>query len=127
MSTTTDLPTEFESKLVRTCRTVVGDELRSITYFTEDEVAKVYLREDLEWGVDLVGFAENERQGFRSQSIYDGSELGSYEATIRMFEGGYLTRVIEEDVGAFVTTDRLSIDRFEELAAALRETLRESP
>lgn len=104
------------------CRTVVGDELCSLTYFTEDEVAKVYLREDLEWGADLVGFTENERQGFRSQPVYDGSELGEYVATIRTFEGGYLTRV-EGDEGAYVTTGRITIDRFEELVAALNELL----
>lgn len=119
------LSDDVEERLVRTCRTTVGDELRSVTYFTEDDVAKLYLREDLEWGADLVGFAENERQGFRSQSVYDDSELGEYLATIRMFEEGYMTRVIAGDHGVFVTTDPMSIDRFEELTAALAETLEE--
>lgn len=122
MSTSTDPTREFQEQLEATCRTVVGDELRSVTYFDETETEKVYLREDLEWNED-VGYAENERQGFRSQSIYDGSELGEYRATIRMFDQGYLTRVIVGEHGAYVTTDRMEIDRFEELAAALSETL----
>jgi len=123
MSTT--LPDDTEERLVRTCRTTVGDELRSVTYFTEDDVAKLYLREDLEGGADLVGFAENERQGFRSQTVYDESELGDYLATIRLFEEGYLTRVIAGEDGVFVTTDPMSIERFEELTAALAESLEE--
>lgn len=125
MSASTDPTSEFQEQLAATCRTVVGDELRSITYFDEERTAKVYLREDLQWNDD-VGYAENERQGFRSQSVYDESELGEYRATIRMFDGGYLTRVIAGDHGAYVTTDRMEIDRFEELAEALSETLEEA-
>lgn len=121
-----DTSAEFDERLLRTCRTTVGDELRSVTYFTASEVEKVYLREDLSWEDD-VGFVENERDGFRSQLVYDGSELGAYRATIRMFERGYLTRVIVDDHGAFVTTDRMSIERFEELVTALREVLDAGP
>lgn len=117
---------EFQEELRRTCRTTVGDELRSVTYFTEADEVKVYIREDLEWGED-VGFVDRERQGFRSQLVYDESELGEYRATVRMFEAGYLTRVLAGDHGAFVTTDRMSIERFEELAAALREELDRAP
>lgn len=119
----TALPDDVEELLVRTCRTAVGDELRSVTYFTPDEVEKLYLREDLHRDADLVGFVENERHGFRSQSVYGESELGDYRSTIRMFEEGYLTRVIVGDHGVFVTTDPMEIDRFEELTAALVETL----
>lgn len=121
----TALSDDDEELLVRTCRTAVGDELRSVTYFTQEDVAKLYLREDLAWDADLVGFTENERQGFRSQAVYDGSELGEYRATIRMFSEGYLTRVIVDDRGVFVTTDPMTIERFEDLAAALREALAE--
>lgn len=117
---------EFREELLRTCRTTVGDELRTVTYFTEDDELLVYIRDDLEWGED-VGFVENEREGFRSQRVYDGSELGNYRATVRMFEGGYLTRVIVDEHGAFVTTDRMPIDRFEDLAAALRDELERAP
>lgn len=116
----------FADELLSICRTTVGDELRSITYFTEETVDQLYLRSDLEQTADLVGFADHERMGFRSQSAYRNSQLGTYEATIRMFEHGFLTRVIEDDHGVWVTTDSMDIDRFEELSTALRSTLSES-
>lgn len=116
----------LEEELIGACRTTVGDELRSITRFTEEEVDQLYLRDDLERSADLVGFAEHERYGFHSQSLYEGTQLGDYRATIRMFEHGYLTRVVVGNVGVWVTTDTLSIDRFEELASALGTVLSES-
>jgi hypothetical protein len=116
---------ELTEELVSACRTTVGDELRSISYFTEDDVEQLYLRGDLDSTADLVGFAENERLGFRSQKAYTDTELGEYEFTIRVFGNGYLTRVIVGDHGVWVTTDTLSIDRFEELATAVRSVLRE--
>jgi len=119
------LTPEQQSKLVRTARTVVGDELRSLTYFTEEAVEQLYLRDDLDRTADLVGFAENERMGFRSKRAYRGTQLGDYEFTIRVFQHGYLTRVISGDRGVWVTTDGMEIDRFEELGLALDAVLRE--
>lgn len=114
-------------ELVSVCRTTVGDELRSVTYFTEDRVQQLYLRGDLDRTADLIGFAEHERQGFRSQGAYRNTQLGDYWATVRMFENGYMTRVIDDggDIhhGVWITTDSMSIDRFEELAVALHEAL----
>ncbi|MFB6106263.1 MAG: hypothetical protein ABEJ70_04745 [Halobacteriaceae archaeon] len=112
------------SELVSAARAVIGDELRSLTYFTEDGYEQVYLRSDLEQTADLVGFADNERLGFRSQRAYRRSELGSYLFTIRVFEEGFLTRVIVDDHGAWVTTDGMAMDRFEELASAVAGVLR---
>ena len=112
-------------ELLSVCRTVVGDELRSITYFTEDDVEQVYLRSDLERTADLVGFAEVERTGFMAQKLYRDTQLGEYQATIRMFEHGYLTRVVDDRHGVWVTTDPMSMDRFEEVAAALEPVLLE--
>ncbi|AGB35932.1 DUF7522 family protein [Natronococcus occultus] len=105
------------------CRTTVGDELRSITYLTEDDVEQVYLRSDLDRTADLVGFAEHERRGFHSQSAYRNTQLGEYQATIRMFENGYLSRVIRGSHGVWVTTDNMSMERFEELTSALSAIL----
>lgn len=119
------LDSDHVSELVSACRTTVGDELRSITYFTEDAVEQVYLRSDLDRTADLAGFADHERLGFQSQEAYRNTELGTYRFTIRVFENGYLTRVIVGDHGVWVTTDSLSIDRFEELATAARAVLAE--
>jgi hypothetical protein len=121
--TTGTFPEGFRDELISAARTVVGDELRSVTYFTGDDVEQVYLRGDLEADADIVGFADTERLGFRSQTDYRGTELGSYRFTIRAFDHGYLTRVIVGGHGVFVTTDPVPRDRFEELATALRETL----
>lgn len=117
-------PESHVEELLSASRTATGDELRSLTYFTEDEVDQLYLRSDLSRTADLVGFAENERNGFHSQSMYANSQLGDYQFTVRVFENGYLTRVIANDHGVWVTTDSMEIDRFEELASALRSILR---
>lgn len=123
--TDTEDDSTFREGLVSLCRTAVGDELRSVTHFTGDTVDQLYLRSDLDRTADLVGFAEIERGGFRADELYRGTQLGEYRATIRMFENGYLTRVIVADAGVWVTTDSMSMDRFEELSAALRTYLRE--
>ncbi len=125
MDEESEIDAKLADELLSVCRTVVGDELRSITYFTEETVDQVYLRSDLKRTADLVGFAEHERMGFRSQSAYRGTQLGEYEATIRMFEHGFLTRVIENEHGVWVTTDSMDIDRFEELSIALKSVLGE--
>lgn len=54
-----------------------------------------------------------------------GDELRSVMYTVRAYEHGYLMRVIEGDHGVFITTDQLVRDRFEELAVALRRSLRD--
>lgn len=115
----------FADELTSACRTVIGDELRSVAYFTDDTVDQVYLRSDLDRTADLRGFAEIERTGFETGEKYQGTELGEYRATVRMFEHGYLVRVVTEDAGAWVTTDGMSMERFEELAAALNPVLGE--
>ena len=114
---------DLAEQLTSSCRTSVGDELRSVTYFTETDEEQLYLREDLEPGADIVGFADNERLGFRTQAVYHDTELGDYLFNIRTFERGYLTRVIVDDHGAFVTTDEMEMDQFEELASAARTVL----
>jgi hypothetical protein len=123
MSEPSYTPPDVATELKSACRTAVGDGLRSIVYFDEDDHEQLYLREDLEPDADLVGFAENERLGFRSQEVYGESELGDYQYTMRAFERGYLTRVIGGDHGAFVTTDELQMDHFDELASAVRGVL----
>lgn len=120
-----DIDSTLADELLSVCRTTVGDELRSITYFTPEEVEQIYLRSDLDRTADLVGFAEIERHGFEADEKYRDTQLGDYEATIRMFANGYLTRVVAEETGVWVTTDSMDMDRFEELSAALEPVLEE--
>lgn len=116
-------PEPLATELVRACRTSVGDQLRSVAYFDASTEEQLYLRGDLEPDANIVGFADQERQGFHSKTVYGGSELGAYQYTMRAFDRGYLTRVIADDHGAFVTTDELPIDHFDELASAVRSVL----
>lgn len=119
------IPESYAAELISAARTATGDELRSVTYFTPTGHEQLYLRRDLEAAADMGPFVANERLGFASQQTYGASELGEYRSTIRTFEYGYLTRVIVGEAGVFVTTDEMDIDRFEEVATALRRVLEE--
>lgn len=111
-------------QVVRTCRTAIGDSLRSITVFTEDGYEQLYLRGDLERDADLSRFVVRESVGFRdTESAYADSELGRYEYTLRSFANGYLLRVTAPEFGTFVTTDAVTLRDFEELSTALGRLL----
>ena len=114
----------LEEQLVSACRTTVGDSLRSITYFTPDGYEQVYLRSDLEADADLAASVEHETAGFGIQTAYTETELGSYQYTLRVFENGFVTRVIDGDHGVFVTTDGITVRRSKEVTRAIRSTLR---
>lgn len=123
MNQNSDLPVDIADGLVRASRATVGENLRSITYFDPERERQLYLRDDLTADADIAGFAAHERHGFQSQSAYAHSELGNYRFTIRAFARGYLLRVIVGDMGVFVTTDELSLERFVELANAVEEII----
>lgn len=114
----------LEEQLVSACRTTVGDSLRSITYFTPDEYEQVYLRSDLEADADLAASVEHEAAGFRTQTAYAESELGEYQYTLRVFENGFVTRVIDGERGVYVTTDGITVLRSREVTEAIHSTLR---
>lgn len=114
------IPADEADQLVRVCRTAMGDTLRSVTYFTRDDYAQVYLREDLEPDADIEGFIDHEWNSYEvTRDAYRASELGDYRYTIRVFENGYLVRVTTEDEGVLVTVDDLTTGRFEEITAAI--------
>ncbi len=118
------LPDEIAERIVTTSRTAVGDSLRSVTYFTRDDFEQLYLRADLERDADLSTFIGHEWRGFKTaQTAYEGSELGDYRYTIRVFDNGFLIRVTSDREGVFVTTDGLTMKDFEEVATALRSVL----
>lgn len=110
-------------ELVSAARTTIGDQLRSITYFTADDYEQLYLRSDLEPDADLAGFVDYESLGFDAHTAYHGPELGDYRYTIRVFDGGFLVRVTTGTEGVFLTTDGLTLQDFEEVAVAVRELL----
>lgn len=116
-------PDGLASQITSACRTAAGDDVRSVTYFTRDDYEQLYLRSDLAQDADLGAFVRHETLGFDAAEDYRGSELGNYTFTVRRFENGFLTRVIRGDHGTFVTLDSLTINRSEEIAAALAEIL----
>ncbi|WP_248896724.1 DUF7522 family protein [Haloplanus halobius] len=118
------LEPSFEEQLVSACRTTLGDSLRSITYFTPGAHEQVYLRSDLEADADLAASVEHEAAGFRTQLAYSESELGEYQYTLRVFENGFVMRVIDGDHGVFVTTDGITVRRSKEVTRAIRSTLK---
>lgn len=111
--------------LTRACRAAIGDTLRSIVYFTPETFEQIYLRDDLRAEADIEAFVRNERAGFERQETAEGSELGPYAYTIHAHRDGFLLRVVAGEKGVFVTTDDLPVSRFEEVAAAVRDTLAE--
>jgi hypothetical protein len=118
------LPEQAREHLITTCRTVAGDSLRSITYFSRTDYVQAYLREDLARDADLETFVGSEWQDYNvTQDAYRDSELGEYRYTIRVFENGFLVRVTTEDHGVFVTTDGITLRDFDELATAVTELL----
>ena len=85
------LDDETAAELVSACRTAIGDQLRSLTYFTETDFEQLYLRSDLEADADLAGFVDYEALGFDAHTAYQGTELGDYQFTIRKFDRGFLS------------------------------------
>ncbi|WP_435154246.1 DUF7522 family protein [Haladaptatus sp. DFWS20] len=134
----TGIPDRFADEIVSTCRTGIGDTLRSVIYFTPSEFDVLYLRSDLYRGGteqarerELV-FVNNERLGFGTSETYrrlaeQGAEpaIGEYELTIRAFSDGFVSRVIVGDHGVLLTSDSLHIADFEDVAVALRKLLTE--
>ncbi|MDY6817885.1 MAG: hypothetical protein SVG88_04410 [Halobacteriales archaeon] len=110
-------------ELVRSCRTTIGDRLRSVTCFTVDGYEQIYLRDDLEQDADLSGFVNHEIRGFEAQSAYADSELGDYRYTIRSFDNGQLLRVLNDNRGVFVTSEGLTVRRSEEVATAVQAVM----
>lgn len=120
------LPGEMAEQVVTLCRTAVGDNLRSVTYFTRDDYDQLYLRSDLARDADLSTFVGYEWRDFKTtRDAYLDSELGDYRYTVRAFDNGYLLRVTTQHDGVFVTADEVGDSGFEEVAAALMETLTE--
>ncbi|EFW90338.1 hypothetical protein ZOD2009_19813 [Haladaptatus paucihalophilus DX253] len=132
----TGIDEEFAEEIATTCRTGIGDTLRSVIHFTPDGFDLLYLRSDLHGGDRDVAkerksvFVENERLGFDTHETYrrladEGFEpaIGEYELTIRAFSDGFVSRVIVGDHGVLLTSDSLHIADFEDVAVSLRTML----
>jgi hypothetical protein len=119
-----ELEVNLREQLVITCRTTLGDNLRSITYFDQNAYEQIYLRSDLDQDADLRIFSQHEWREFKHiREIYDESELGEYQYTVRKFENGFLIRIGTSKQGVFATTDGLTTQSFAEVAKTLDKIL----
>lgn len=123
--------------LVAVARTAAGEDLRSVIYITPDGFDLLYLRQDLYLGdrerarevkadlyeIERAGFDTADRLTRLSREPGTEPEIGTYEFTLRVFSKGFLSRVLQGDHGVLLTTDEVDVDRFEELAVALRALL----
>lgn len=137
----TALSTDRADGLVRLCRTVVGDGLRSVIHFTPRDFELLYLRRDLytddpdQANAVKTEVVNNERLGFASVETYGNQSeqsalepaFGEYEFTVRVFKHGFVSRVVVGTRGILLTTDDIDIARFEELAVAIRRLLEDLP
>jgi len=127
---------ELSDSLVSTARTGIGDTLRSVVYFTPETFELLYLRKDLYEDEESARAAKGrlvdvERVGFVDEPTYSalspdddgGPTFGEYEFTIRVFRGGFVSRVIVGDHGVLLTTDEMDVGGFEEVAVTLRKLL----
>lgn len=117
------LSDETAEEIVRTCRAAIGDEVRNVTFITEDDYDVHYVRDDVDAGGEETGFIEAEQRGFASQRTYGWSDMGDYVFTIRAFENGYLGRVIVGDHGVYITADALTVDSFTDAADSIQDLL----
>lgn len=118
------LPTDARDRVVGVCRELIGDRLRSVTYFTATDYEQLYLRGDLSRDADLESFTSVEwHESSIIDDAYRTSELGGHHYTIRVFENGYLLRITTDRDGVFVTTDGLTMSDFEAVASAVLSIL----
>lgn len=117
------LSSDKADRLVDSCVDTIGNDLRSVVYFTEDDFDQIYLKDYLSAEADIGVFVENERSGFHRRPTHEGSELGRHRYTVQRFEHGYLTRLVVGSHGVFVTTNQLPIEGFDALTAALERHL----
>lgn len=132
----TDPSPNFAEAVVTTCRTTLGDALRSVVAFTREDFEVLYVRSDLYDGdagrarAAIAGLVENERAGFGPRETYSRrdvtADVGDYEFTLRVFSDGFVGRVLAGDEGILVTTDALELSEFEEMEVAIRRMLSES-
>jgi hypothetical protein len=137
----TNIDGRLAERIVSAARTGLGDELRSVIYFTPSAFDLLYLRSDL-YGtpeaarrakselvdIERVGFAEvpvrsalvSERRG-RDRTRQ--STIGPYEFTVRFHADGFVARILNDDSGVLLTTDALDVDEFRTAAGSITSLL----
>lgn len=133
----TEIDAQFAESVVSTARTSIGDTLRSVIYFTPEEMDLLYVRSDLydskqralEAKSRLVEF---ERVGFDEAGVRtalavpsDPESIGPYDFTVRFHDDGYVVRVLTDDTGVILTSDEIDVEAFDDAAVAITRLLRD--
>jgi hypothetical protein len=130
----TGLDEELATALLSAARTGLGDELRSVLYFTPGAFDVLYVRSDLYEDVEAARVAkeqlvELERVGFAEAPVRTaiaGSQqpdIGDYSFTVRFHDNGFVVRVLGPDAGVLLTTDSMNVAGCREAATALGRLL----
>ena len=133
----TGIDTDLADSVVSTARTTIGDTLRSVIYFTPDEMDLLYVRSDLYESrsgameaksrlveFERVGFAEAPVRTALSVPDHPGS-IGPYDFTVRFHDDGFVVRVLADHAGVILTSDDIDVDAFEDAAVAMTRLLGE--
>jgi len=135
MSFETNIGETMADSVVSAARTSLGDTLRSVVYFTPSAFDVLYTRRDLYESTERTAEAKSqlvefERTGFAEGPVRTvvagmegGSDIGSYEFTVRFHGDGFVVRVIQGDAGVLFTTDDMDVAAFEDAASAIRRLL----
>lgn len=128
----TRIDQSFAESVVAAARTSVGDDLRSVVYFTPAAFDVLYVRSDLYESPAAArpakaGLVEFERVGFaerreRSALSARGATptVGPYEFTVRFHADGFVVRVLTATAGVLLTVDDVDVAAFEDAVAAIR-------
>lgn len=135
MTFRTGIDTETAEGVVSAARTSLGDELRSVAYFTPAEFDVLYVRRDLYDSTDAAREAKSrlvdiEQAGFgeaKTRSAiatsHDRASIGDYEFTVRFHEDGFVVRAFAGDAGVLLTADSMDVNAFEDAVTAIRGLL----
>jgi len=135
MSFEPNIDETMADSVVSAARTSLGDTLRSVVYFTPSAFDVLYTRRDLYESTERTAEAKSqlvefERTGFAEGPVRTvvagmegGSDIGSYEFTVRFHGDGFVVRVIQGDAGVLFTTDDMDVAAFEDAASAIRRLL----
>jgi hypothetical protein len=137
----TSISESTAEQIVRAARTGLGEDLRSVIYFTPSAFDLLYLRSDL-YGtpeaarraksdlvdIERVGFAETpvrtalvtDRRGRANRAV---SSIGPYQFTVRFHTDGFVVRFLEGDRGILLTTDEMDVDEFRTFAGTITTLL----
>jgi hypothetical protein len=134
-TTRTDVDEDLAESLVSASRTSLGDNLRSVIYFTPSAFDVLYVRRDLYDStedardvksplvdIETVGFGEAPIRSAISREEAPSS-IGSYTFTVRFHDEGFVVRVLDGDVGVLLTTDSMDVRAFEEGVSAVKKLL----